>query len=97
MGTYLILINLTEKGIAQIKESPARLDQAMNLARSMGGEFNQFYLTMGEFDMAAVVTAPDDATVAKLALAVGSGGTIRTKTLKVFPETEYRDIIANLP
>jgi uncharacterized protein with GYD domain len=97
MNTYLILINLTDKGIAQIKESPARLDQAMNLARKMGGEFNQFYLTMGDHDMAAVVTAPDDATVAKIALTVGAGGSVRTKTLKVFSETEYRDIINNLP
>ena len=97
MTTYLIFINLTEKGIQEIKESPARLDQAKQAAQSMGGEIKQFYLTMGMYDMICVVESPDDETVAKLALTIGSAGAIRTTTLKAFSEDDYRKIIASLP
>ena len=47
MSHYIALVNYTDKGIANIKDSPARLDRARDLLREMGGEFRQVYLTMG--------------------------------------------------
>ena len=47
-------------------------------------------------DMVAVVEAPDDAVLARFALMLGAGGNLRTQTLKAFPETAYREIIASL-
>lgn len=52
---------------------------------------------MGRYDLVAVTEAPDDESVAKLALLFGSGGAIRTETLRAFTEDEYRQIIAGLP
>jgi len=52
---------------------------------------------MGRYDMVVVAEAPDDETVAKLAIAIGSAGAIRTETLRAFTEDEYRKIIAALP
>jgi len=63
----------------------------------MGGEFKGFYLTMGRYDLISIIEVPDDESVAKLALAIGSGGTIRTETLRAFTEDEYRQIVASLP
>lgn len=97
MPTYIILINYTDQGIRNVKESPKRLDAAKKLLKSMGGEFKQFYLTMGAYDLATIVEAPNDEAIAKFALVVGSLGNIRTTTLKAFPEDEYRKIIAALP
>jgi uncharacterized protein with GYD domain len=97
MPTYIILINYTDQGIRNIKDSPKRYDAAKKLLKGMGGEFKQFYLTMGAYDLAAVVEAPSDEAIAKFALAVGSLGNVRTTTLKAFPEDEYRKIIAALP
>ena len=97
MPTYIILINFTDQGIRNVKESPKRLDAAKKLLKSMGGEFKQFYLTMGAYDLATIVEAPNDEAIAKFALVVGSLGNIRTTTLKAFPEDEYRKIIAALP
>ena len=51
---------------------------------------------LGRYDMVVVGEAPDDETVAKLALAIGSGGAVRTETLRAFTEDEYRQIIAAL-
>ena len=97
MATYISLLRLTQQGIENIKESPARLDKAKQAFRAMGGELKEFYLVMGRYDAVVVAEAPDDETVAKLTLAIGSAGAIRTETLRAFPEGEYRKIIAALP
>ena len=52
---------------------------------------------MGRYDMILVGEGPDDETAAKLALAIGSRGGVRTETLRAYTEDEYRKIIAALP
>jgi uncharacterized protein with GYD domain len=96
MTTYILLLNWTEQGARDVRNSPKRLDAAKKQLGDMGGEFKAFYLTMGAYDMVAVVEAPDDAVLARFALMLGGGGNLRTQTLKAFPETAYREIIASL-
>jgi uncharacterized protein with GYD domain len=90
MPTYIILINWTQRGIENVKESPNRLDMAKKAFQVAGAELKEFYLVMGKYDMVVVGDAPDDETVANLALTIGSGGAIRTETLRAFTEDEYR-------
>lgn len=97
MATYMFLMNYTEKGIAEVKQAPTRVDQARELFKSLGAELKQYYLTMGEYDAMAIIEAPNAEVMAKIALIVGSQGYVRTKTLEAFPEQEYRNIIAALP
>jgi len=97
MATYIILINYTQQGIENMKESPTRLDNAKQVFQSMGAKLKEFYLVMGEYDAVAVCEGPDDETAAKVALTIGSIGAVRTKTLRAFTEDEYRKIIAGLP
>ena len=97
MATYIILANYTQKGIENIKESPARLDAAKEAFQAMGAEMKEFYLVMGKYDMIIVAEAPDDETATKLALAISSRGAVRTETIKAYTEDEYRKIIAALP
>jgi uncharacterized protein with GYD domain len=97
MPTYISLMNLTQEGIKNIKESPDRLDAAKKAFQAFGGELKEFYLVMGQYDMVVVSEGPDDETAAKLALAIGSQGAISTETLRAFTEDEYRKIIADLP
>jgi uncharacterized protein with GYD domain len=96
MTTYILLINWTEQGARDVRNSPKRLDAAKKQLGDMGGTFKAFYLTMGESDMVAVVEAPDDAVIARFALILAGGGHVRTRTLKAFPELAYREIIASL-
>jgi uncharacterized protein with GYD domain len=96
MPTYITLINWTQKGIEDVKESPNRLDMAKKAFQATGSEIKEFYLTMGRYDMVIVGEAPDDETAANLALTIGSAGAIRTETLRAFTEDEYRKIIAAL-
>ena len=96
MITYIMLANWTDEGARRIKESPRRLDAAKKALEDMGGRFTAFYSTMGEYDLVAVYEAADDALAARFTLQVGQPGSIRTRTLKAFPEAAYREIIASL-
>ena len=97
MPTYIALLRWTQKGIENVKESPSRLDQAKDALRAVGGEFKDFYLTMGSYDMVCVCEAPDDAAIAKFVLGISTKGGVRTESLRAFSEEEYRDIIGSLP
>ena len=97
MPTYIVLVNFTQKGVENIKESPARLEAAKGAFKAMGGELKAYYSVMGRYDAVVVAEGPDDETAAKLALAIGSQGNVRTETLRAFTEDEYLKIIAALP
>jgi len=97
MSTYITLIRYTQQGIQNIKDSPARLDAAKKAFHAMGAELKQWYLVTGQYDAVVIAEAPDDETIAKLGLAIGSQGSIRTESLRAFTEDEYRKIIAALP
>ena len=96
MATYVSLVRYTEQGIRNIKESPNRLDAAKKLFQAAGGELKQFYLAMGKYDIVFIAEAPDDETAARIALSLGSLGNVRTETLRVFTEPEFRKIIGSL-
>ena len=97
MPTYIGLFNYTQQGIQNIKESPARLDAARKAAQALGVEIRQLYLVMGQYDTVIIAEAPDDETIAKLALATGALGNVRTQTMRAFTEDEFRKLVASLP
>jgi uncharacterized protein with GYD domain len=97
MATYVILVKYTQRGIENIKQSPARLDEAKKASKAIGVQLKEFYLAMGRYDIVIVLEAPDDETVAKWALTVSSKGSVTTETLRVFTEEEYRKIIGAIP
>lgn len=97
MPTYIHLVHWTQQGIQNVKESPLRIEALRQFYREMGAELKTLYLTLGQYDLVAIVEAPDDETIAKLALIVGSRGNARTETLRAFTEQEYWKIIAALP
>ena len=97
MPTYMTFIKYTQKGAENMKDSPDRLDMAKELFKSMGGELKSFYLAMGRFDAVVIAEEPDDKTATKLAITIGAAGALRTETMRVFTEDEYRKLISELP
>ena len=97
MPTYVTLLQWTQQGVTQIKESPSRLEAFKQALKSVGGELKSFYMVTGQYDMVAVIEAPSDAVGAGLLLQLASKGGVRTETLRAFTEDEYRKIIAALP
>lgn len=96
MPTYVTLLNYTDQGIATVESSPNRIEAAKELAEDLGGEFQAFYLTFGQYDGVAIIDFPDDETAAEYALTIGKGGNAGTETLKAFTEDEFRDIAETL-
>jgi uncharacterized protein with GYD domain len=96
MTTYVMLGNWTEQGVRAIADGPRRVDTARRLLEEMGGRFNAFYMTMGQYDIAAIFEAPDDAVAARFSLALGKLGNVRTQTMKAFPEAAFRQIVSSL-
>ena len=97
MPTYITLLRYSQAGAEDIKQGPARLDAAKQAFQAMGAEIKGYYLVMGQYDAVVIGEAPNDETVAKLALSIAAGGAVRTETLRAFTEDEYRQIIAALP
>jgi len=96
MPTYITLLNWTERGIASIKGSPARLDAGREAFKQLGCELKSAYLTMGPYDLVCVIDAPDAETAARAILSLGTEGNVRTLTLPAFTEDEYRKIVGSL-
>ena len=96
MSTYLMLLNWTDQGIRNIKESPKRMDAAKKLAKDLGGEIKTVYMTQGTFDLALVADMPSDEKTASFLPKLGSLGNVRTTTLKAYSEDDYRKITGGL-
>ena len=97
MATFISLVNFTQKGIENLKDSPNRVDAFKQLCKSMGAELKGFYMTMGRYDLVVIVEAPNAETALKAFLATAMGGNVRTETLTAFPEEDYLKIISGLP
>jgi len=94
--TYIALANWTDQGARHVKDSPQRVDSARKALAEMGGEFRSLYMTMGDYDLIITYEAPDDAVAARFTLLLAQMGSVRTRTLKAFPEGAYREIIHSL-
>src|SRR3989454_778639 len=90
------LINWTEQGIRNAKDSRKRLDAVKKQLKELGGELKAFYMTQGTYDALLIYEIPNDTVLAKLLLQVGSAGNVRTTTVRAYTEAEYREIMAGL-
>lgn len=96
MSTYVLLAKWTDQGIRTVGEAPRRIDAAKKLLSDMGGQFTSLHMTMGEYDLIAIYDAPDDAIALRFTLMLGNQGSVRTSSLKAFPENAFREIIHSL-
>jgi uncharacterized protein with GYD domain len=94
MPTYVSLVNWTDKGVAEFKDTVDRSEAGRELAAKFGGTLKEIYWTIGQYDIVAISEAPDDETATAFALALSSQGNVRTTTLRAFSADEMRSIIA---
>ncbi|MCH6581544.1 MAG: GYD domain-containing protein [Gammaproteobacteria bacterium] len=97
MAIYISLINFTDQGIRNIKQSPERAQAFRDMVEKAGATVKAIYWTLGNYDLVAITDVPDDATAMTLLLTTGSIGNIRTQTLKGFSAEEMAPILAKLP
>ncbi len=97
MATYVTLMKFTAQGIADIKNSPNRVNDARAAIESMGGKMLSFHVTMGQYDGLVLSEFSSDEAAAALLLATGMQGNISTETMRAFTEAEYAGIVGKLP
>ncbi len=97
MPTYISLLNWTDQGIKEVKDSPNRLEAAKAMLREMGGEIKDIYVTSGQYDMVVIADVPDGDVMAKFVLAAGALGNIRSQTSRAFTEEEFQKMVSDLP
>ena len=99
MPHYIILFNFTEQGIRNIKDLKKRAEAFKSAVEKAGGKFvtdSFLYLTLGKYDTATIVEAPNDETITPAILATASLGNVRCETLKAFTMDEAAKIIEKI-
>jgi uncharacterized protein with GYD domain len=93
MPLYVSLVNWTDQGIKNYRDSVRRAEDYRGLVEKNGGQVRQLVWTLGEYDIVAVTEFPDDATATAVALQTGALGNIRTTTMKAFDAEQMNAII----
>jgi uncharacterized protein with GYD domain len=93
MHTFIALLNFTDKGIQNLRDSPHRADMFMEVAEKAGAQVKEVYWTLGNHDGVLIIEAPDDETAAAVLLSLGSDGNVRIKTLRAFDWPEFQTVL----
>lgn len=94
---FFLSLNFTDQGIRGIKDAPKRAQAARDIAKKVGVEVKQVYLTSGDSDLFVMLETPNGDNVAKFALALGMQGNVHTRTCRAWPQEEFLKLVAELP
>jgi uncharacterized protein with GYD domain len=94
VATYVTLLNWTDQGIRDYRDTEQRADAFAAALESLGARLVNLYWTVGPHDLVAIVEAPDDETATAALLRLGALGNARTTTLRAFGREEIEGVIA---
>ena len=97
MTTYIALIDFTEQGIRDIKESPGRAADFDSMAEAAGATIKGQYWTAGSHDGVLIFDAADDESASVLLLRLAAGGNVRTELMRAFDKDEMAALVTRLP
>jgi uncharacterized protein with GYD domain len=89
MPTYILLTTLTAQGLQTLKSNPERLREVNRDVEELGARVLHQWATLGQYDFVNVVDAPDNATIAKVSVALGARGSAKLQTLSALTIDEY--------
>jgi len=96
MAMYISLIQFTEQGIRNVKDTVKRGDAAIGEAEKMGMKIIEEFWTIGAYDIVVLFEAPDDETMSAFLLKIGSMGNVKSQTLRAFRKQEMEGVLAKL-
>ena len=89
MPTYIMLSTLTPEGIQTVKNNPSRIREVNREVEQLGATVKAQWATLGNVDFISVVEAPDETTMARVSLELGSRGTARYESLSAIPIDDF--------
>ena len=96
MAHYIMLINFTDQGVRNVKDTTKRADVFKETAKAAGITVKDIYWTLGAYDLISTVEAKDEMALTALGLTLGKAGNIRTQTLRAFTQAEMGQILAKV-
>ena len=89
MPVFIMLTRLTSNGVKTIKDNPGRVQEVNKEVEQLGVKVVNQWVTLGEYDFVSVVEAPDETTMAKVSIELGSRGTTTNETMSAIPAAEF--------
>jgi len=93
MPVYIMLTSLTAQGVQTLKSNPDRLREVNRDVEELGAKVLHQWATLGPFDFVNVVEAQDDATIARVSVALGARGSAKLQTMAAL---EIEELLAAL-
>jgi uncharacterized protein with GYD domain len=96
MGKYILLLNWTDQGIRNVKDTIKRAESFRSYLEKRGGKLTEILYTFGQYDLIATAELPSDETAMSVSLGTGALGNVRVTTLKAFGLDETKRIVEEL-
>jgi uncharacterized protein with GYD domain len=93
MGAYVSLVNFTEKGVREVADTVKRAEAFKKATKKLGATVKEVVWTLGQYDIVAIIEAPDEATATAALLSAAKLGNIRSQTLRAFTASEMEKIL----
>jgi uncharacterized protein with GYD domain len=89
MAVFIMLTKLTANGVKTLKDNPGRVQEVNREVEQLGVKVLNQWATLGEYDFVSVVEAPDETTMAKVSVELGSRGTTSNETMAAIPAEDF--------
>lgn len=96
MSTYVVLYKFTDQGAKNVKDTVQRASEARADNERRGFKVQGIYWTQGQYDMVAVVEAPDEQAMMAGLFNIASAGNVRSETLRAFTAEEMQAAIKKM-
>ena len=93
MATFIALLDYTDQGIRNLKDSPRRADAFNEFAEKAGATIVGQYWTIGNHDGVLILEAPNEEVAASVLLHLAAGGNVRSTTLRAYDWAEAQELI----
>ena len=94
---FMLSAKFTDQGVRGLKDAPKRAQASRELAKKMGAEIKQVYMTTGDSDLVFLVETANGDNMLKFAMALGMQGNLHTKTARAWPMEDFMKLVAELP
>jgi uncharacterized protein with GYD domain len=96
MGEYVLLLNWTDQGIKNVRDTIKRAESFKSYLEKRGGKLTDLFYTFGQYDLVVTAELPSDEIAMSVSLGTGALGNVRVTTLKAFGLDETRRIVEEL-
>ena len=93
MPTYIILSNLSEKGLQTLRANPDRMREVNRDVEELGARVLHQWFMLGPYDFVNIVEAPDAKTIARIAVAIGARGSTNMQSYEAIEAQEFLDLV----